>query len=64
MTQDAADPSDRPLLPPPADAGPGLLRWGVAVVALVVLLVGAWQAYGWLAGDVARRRAVAENGAE
>ena len=64
MTQDAPDPSDRPLLPPTADAGPGLLRWGVAVVALVLLLLGAWQAYDWLAGDVARRRAVAENGAE
>ncbi|HQD15159.1 MAG TPA: hypothetical protein PLY54_06910 [Ottowia sp.] len=62
MDPDAPDPADRPVPPPQAEAGPGLLRWAVAAVALVLLVVGAWQAYEWLAGDVARRRAAAEQG--
>lgn len=66
MTQplDAPDDRDRPLLPPQAESGPGLLRWAVAALALVLLAVLAWQAYAWLAGDVARRRAVAERASE
>lgn len=61
MTTDpAADPMDRPLLPPESDAGVGPLRWVVTGVALVLLVVGAWRAYEWFTADVERRRAMAE----
>ena len=63
MTQDQIDAPERPLLPPKAEKEHGLLRAIVTAVAVLVLLVGAWRAYEWLASDVARRRAVAENGA-
>ena len=62
MNQDRQDSSfDRPFLPPKASAGPGLWSWVVSVVALIVLAVVAYQAYLWLAGDVERRRALAQH---
>lgn len=60
MTQDRIDHADRPLLPPEADAEPGMLHWIAAAVAVLVLIVGAYHAYEWLVSDVAQRRAVAE----
>ena len=55
----AADPSDRPLMPPEPESGGGALRWVITGVALVLLVVGAWRAYEWFIDDVAKRRAVA-----
>lgn len=49
-----------PPLRPPEPAEPGLWRWLVAAALVLVIIVGAYQAYGWLVNDVARRRAVAE----
>ena len=60
MTQDIIDPDDRPLTPPVHEGGRSLLPWAVASVALLLLAVGAYQAYEWLVRDVARRRAVVE----
>lgn len=60
MPQDTFDASDRPLMPPSPEGGQGWWRWGLVVVALVLLIVGAYQGYAWLVSDVARRRAVAE----
>ena len=61
MTEDtvAADPADRPLMPPEPDSGGGALRWVITGIALVLLVVGAWRAYEWFIEDVAQRRAVA-----
>jgi hypothetical protein len=66
MTQplDAPDDRDRPLLPPQAESGPGLLRWAVAAMALVLVAVLAYQGYAWLTGDVERRRAAAERASD
>ncbi|MDO5624130.1 MAG: hypothetical protein Q4G71_05530 [Pseudomonadota bacterium] len=55
----STDPDDRPFAPPELDRGAGALRWVVLGVATVLLIVGAWRAYGWLVTDVERRRAVA-----
>lgn len=60
MNQDSADSTDRPLLPPGGDAEPGMLRWVVAALAVLVLIVGAYHAYDWLVSDISHRRAVAE----
>lgn len=60
MSQDSADTPERPLLPPGADAESGMLGWIVAAVAVLVLIVGAYHAYGWLVSDISQRRAVAE----
>lgn len=49
-----------PPLRPPEPAEPGLWRWLVAAALVLVIIVGAYQAYEWLVNDVARRRAVAE----
>ena len=49
-----------PPLRPPEPAEPGLWRWLVAAALVLVIIVGAHQAYEWLVNDVARRRAVAE----
>ena len=48
-----------PPLRPPEPAEPGLWRWLVAAALVLVIIVGAYQAYEWLVNDVARRRAVA-----
>ena len=64
MNQDNAAPSDRPLLPPEPEAERGLIGWIVAAVAVLLIVVGAYQAYKWLVSDVAHRRAVAEGSAE
>lgn len=63
MSEDHTQPPERPLLPPEPAAGTSVLGWIVTLVALVVLFVGAWKAYQWLAGDVAHRRALAEGAA-
>ena len=60
MPQDtdlATDPSLRP--PEPAEAR-GVWRWLVAAALVLLIVVGAYQAYEWLVHDVERRRAVAE----
>ena len=49
-----------PPLRPPEPAEPGVWRWLVAAALVLVIIVGAYQAYEWLVNDVARRRAVAE----
>ena len=61
MTEDtvAADPADRPLMPPEPESGGGALRWVITGIAAVLLVVGAWRAYEWFIADVAQRRAVA-----
>lgn len=59
----AADPDDRPLMPPEPDSGVGALRWVITGIALVLLIIGAWRAYVWFSADVERRRAVAEGAA-
>lgn len=59
----AADPSDRPWMPPEPESGGGALRWVITGIAAVLLVVGAWRAYEWFIDDVAKRRAVA-SGAE
>ncbi len=63
MSEDQSEAPERPLLPPEPAAGTSVLGWMVTLVALVVLVVGAWKAYQWLAGDVAHRRALAEGAA-
>ncbi|MBK6614924.1 hypothetical protein [Ottowia sp.] len=63
MTPDTADPSHRPLLPPEPDAEYGHLRWVLIAAALLLLVVGGYQAYQWLNRDVAQRSAVAEGAA-
>ena len=45
MPQDTFDASDRPLMPPSPEGGQGWWRWGLVVVALVLLIVGAYQGY-------------------
>jgi len=59
MNQDTYSHSDRPYLPPEPEKGLGLWRWLVNMVALAILGVGAYMAYNWLVGDIARRRALA-----
>jgi len=59
MNQDHAASSE----PTQSKAGPRLWRWTVTLVALVVLVGGAYRAYLWLVDDVAHRRAVAEHAA-
>lgn len=59
MTADRPEPDDVSLRPPePSTAG--VLRWATMGVALLVLVLGAYQAYEWLAGTIAQRRALAE----
>jgi hypothetical protein len=68
MTINSSDLADPDFIPPPPPAILGLPRWIVAPVALVtlvlILVVGAWQAYLWLVDDMAHRRAVAEQALE
>ncbi|MCL1961294.1 MAG: hypothetical protein FWG56_05895 [Desulfovibrionaceae bacterium] len=64
MSQDRADPSDRPFMPPQTKAGPGLARLVVILVALAALIAGAYRAYLWLVDDVSHRRAMAEHAIE
>ena len=45
-----------PPLRPPEPAEPGVWRWLVAAALVLVIIVGAYQAYEWLVNDVARRR--------
>lgn len=52
---------DQPLRPPETEAEQSLWRWLVAAVLVLVIVVGAYQAYEWLVSDVERRRAVAES---
>ena len=62
MKQDFAVSSgypERPYMPPQAPRA-SLLRWVVTLVALLALVVGAYQAYLWLVNDVERRHAAAE----
>ncbi|MFV0678824.1 hypothetical protein [Ottowia sp.] len=61
MKPDTLSSDDRPLLPPESSAGTSLGRWIVNMVTLALLGVGAYMAYNWLVGDIARRRAVAVN---
>jgi hypothetical protein len=65
MDQDRKEPSfDRPFMPPEPRTGASLWRWIVTLAALAVLVVVAYQAYLWLEGDVARRRALAVQASE
>ncbi|NZA01973.1 DUF4124 domain-containing protein [Ottowia beijingensis] len=57
---DPHDHPDQPLRPPEPEAEQSLWRWLVAAVLVLVIVVGAYQAYEWLVNDVERRRAVAE----
>lgn len=60
MPPDPHDHPDQPLRPPEPEAEQSLWRWLVAAVLVLVIVVGAYQAYEWLVNDVERRRAVAE----
>ena len=59
MPQDIHPAAEPKLRPPENDAASGVWRWLLAAVVVVVILVGAYQAYRWLVSDVERRRAVA-----
>ena len=59
MPQDIDPSSDAPLRPP-ADRAAAFWRWLLAAGLVLVIVVGAYQAYQWLVTDVERRRAVAE----
>jgi hypothetical protein len=59
MPQDIHPAAEPTLRPPENDAASGVWRWLLAAVVVVVILVGAYQAYRWLVSDVERRRAVA-----
>jgi hypothetical protein len=58
MNSDQSIP-DR-FLPPEASSGGGakLMRWAVTLIALVVLIVVAYQGYYWLMGNITRRNAL------
>ena len=60
MPSDSDVLSDQPLRPPEPEAEQSLWRWLVAAVLVLMIVVGAYQAYEWLVSDVERRRAVAE----
>ncbi len=60
MPPDPHDHPDQPLRPPEPEAEQSLWRWLVAAVLVLIIVVGAYQAYEWLVSDVERRRAVAE----
>lgn len=60
MPQDIDTAPDQPLRPPEVESEGGMLRWVVAALAVLVLIVGAYHAYEWLVSDVSHRRAVAE----
>jgi hypothetical protein len=57
MAHDAPVPGS--FSPPKARSGGGAVRWAVTLIALLALVVMAWQAYAWYAGDVTRREALA-----
>ncbi len=60
MPQDIPPASSDPSLrPPEPDTASALWRWLLAAGVVVVIVVGAYQAYRWLVSDVERRRAVA-----
>ncbi|MDR2154009.1 MAG: hypothetical protein LBE78_03140 [Burkholderiaceae bacterium] len=61
MRTDSTNSADPRVAPRQFLAGLRLPRWGVTLMALVVLVISAWWAYQWLVDDMAHRRAIAEH---